>query len=188
MRRALLGTKTALLLSNGVSHSHFDTIQKSIIENGGATSVVATNGQLLRGWGLKEWAQHIAVDALLDEALGIDYDFLVIPGGRRSIEKLRLHDHTKRFLGSFFESKRPVVVVEDALELLIHTQCVDGYEVAGPDVLKESALQCGARWSSESVICSGNLMSGNLSQDNEETFLLAMRDHLKVLAQARLVA
>lgn len=188
MRRSLLGTKTAMLLSNGVSHSHFEKIQKTIVENGGAVNVVATEGQLLRGWGFKEWTQHIAVDALLDEALGIDYDFLVVPGGRRSIEKLRLHDHAKRFLGSFFESKRPIVVVEDALELLLYTGYIASYEVSGPEKYKESVIQQGARWSSEPIICSGNLMSGSLSQDNETEFLSAMCDHLKVLAQARLVA
>lgn len=131
------GTKVAVLVANGFDENNFLSAQKILQETGACVKIISTNQGLVNGWsaheGVEGWGHNYAVDAQLNTALGADYDMLVIPGGQRSLDKLKMTAHTRRFIGSFMTANKPVAVMGDALDIMDHVQVTGGREVSAAD-------------------------------------------------------
>lgn len=129
------GTKVAVLVANGFDESNFLAVQKFLQELDVSVNVVSTNQGLVNGWNESDngWGHNYAVDAQLNAALGADYDAMVIPGGQRSLDKLKMTAHTRRFIGSFMSADKPVAVMGDALDIMGHVQMTGGRKVSAAD-------------------------------------------------------
>lgn len=118
MSKSLLGTKIAILVANGFNQQDFTEIQRSLNTAGANVKVISPDQGLVNGWEGQSWGHHFPVDQALGTALGADFDMLVVPGGTRSMEKLKTTAHTKRFLNSFMTSEKPVALVNESTDLL----------------------------------------------------------------------
>lgn len=125
--------KVAVLVANGFNEQNFLKSQKLLTEIGACVRVVSMNQGLVNGWNddSNGWGHNYAVDVQLNSALSVDYDALVIPGGKRSLEKLKMTAHTRRFIGSFMSANKPVAVMDDALDIMDFVQAVEGRKVSG---------------------------------------------------------
>ncbi len=117
--KTLLGNKVAILAANGFDEADMIAAQRALAAAGATVRLVSSDNGLVNGWDGKGWGHNFPVDAALNTALGVDYDGLVIIGGQRSYDKLKLTAHTKRFIGSFMTAQKPVVAMGDAAEVLI---------------------------------------------------------------------
>lgn len=114
-----LETKTiAILTANGVSQDDVSNIQRSLIQRRNFPKIIGAGAKLITSWDGKAWGHNFAVDVSITEALGVDYDVLIIPGGEKAIEALQETAHTKRILNSFIASERPVLFMSNAKSLL----------------------------------------------------------------------
>ena len=118
MRKTLHGTKIALLVANGFNQQDYTAIQKTMNSAGASLKLVSPDQGLVNGWEGSGWGHHFPVDQQLGTALGADFDILVVPGGQRSMDKLKTTAHTKRFVNSFMVSAKKVVLFSDAVALL----------------------------------------------------------------------
>src|ERR1700760_1574067 len=116
--RSLQGRKVAILVANGFNQQELMLAQRSLLDAGAHARIVSPESGLVHSWADDGWGHNYAIDAQLSEALGADYAMLVVPGGNRSMDKLKLTAHTKRFLGSFLAMQKPVALCGDALMLL----------------------------------------------------------------------
>lgn len=114
----LSGMKLAILAANGFKERDMSVSQKALNAAGANVRVISVDQNLIMGWADGDWGHHYAVDYTLSRALSADYDGLVVPGGVRSLEKLELTQHTKRFIKGFFEAKKPSVFLGDSDRLL----------------------------------------------------------------------
>lgn len=178
MSKPLSGVKVAMLVANGFSQDDMITTQKALIEAGANVRIVSPENGLVNSWDGQGWGHHFAVDAPLGTALSADYAVLVIPGGQRSMEKLNLTAHTKRFVTSFMDADKPVIAIGDALNILILTDNIKGRTVTGPQAMHDVILQAGAKWGDVPVTVDDQLLSGVISEDNKRGFVDAMLAHL----------
>lgn len=175
--RSLAGKKIAFLAANGFREKTLTVLQRALMKEGGVLRIVSPEAGLINGWNGEDWGHHYAIDKNLGEALGTDYHMLIIPGGRRSIEKLNLTAHTRRFVNSFLASSKPVVALDEALTVLLNTENMAGRSVSGPESLRETADRAGVIWSEESVTIDGNVMTGVCLDDcSREKFVDRMLD------------
>ena len=165
MSKSMLGVKVAVLAANGVTQDDLTAVQKALAAEGASLRLISTDQGLVNGWDGRGWGHNFAVDAQLNTALGVDYDCLIIPGGQRSVDKLKLTAHTKRFIGSFMAAHKPVAVMGDALQLMVYTEQLAGRTVGGPEGMKEAAERAGAIWSSDEIVHDHSLMSGDVEQN-----------------------
>ena len=161
MAKALQSQKIAVLMSNGFNENEFLLMQKALIEQGASLRIVSTDSGLVNGWDGKGWGHNFAIDAQLNSALGIDYDAVVIPGGQRSLDKLKLTAHSRRFVGSFLAAMKPVVCMGEAVQLLAQCDHVSGRTVAGPESKKSMVEAAGSTFSSEPMAQDGILLTGD---------------------------
>jgi len=124
--------KVAVLVANGFKQNDLIMAQKMLTDMGADVKIVSVNQGLVNGWDdeAQGWGHNYAVDVHLNGALGVDYDVLVIPGGSRSLEKLKMTAHTRRFINSFMSANKPVAVMGDALNIMDHAEAVGGRQVA----------------------------------------------------------
>jgi protease I len=183
MTKSLQSFKVAVLMANGFNEIEFITIQKALLERGAHLRIVSTDMGLVNGWDGKGWGHNFAVDAPLNTALGIDYDALIVPGGQRSVDKLKLTAHSRRFIGSFLAAMKPVVCMGDAVQLFAHADHLAGRKVSGPLAKKGVAEAAGANFATDPVTADGNLISGDTEGDFASAFVAASCQFLEQATQ-----
>lgn len=159
MQKPLTGMKAAILVANGFNETEMTMFQRGMMEAGAYPRIISVENSLANGWQGTSWGHYFAVDCQLADALSADYDVLVIPGGQRSLDKLKLTAHTRRFIGGFIAAMKPVMLVGDAGLLLAYTGQADGLMMHGPAEIKETMTAAGAIWSEDSPTIHRNIMS-----------------------------
>ncbi len=178
MIKPLTGMKVAVLAANGFNEQHFIAMQKNLLDQGAVLRIISTNQGLVNGWDGVGWGHNFAVDAPLNTALGVDYDALIIVGGERSLDKLKLTAHTRRFIGSFMASEKAVIVMEDALGLMIHTEQLNGRTVAGHDSMRSDCEGSNATWMEGMFHQDGAMLTGSYDDSNKDSYFDMMNDML----------
>lgn len=174
MSKTMIGVKVAVLAANGFDEKDFIAVQRALAEAGATMRIISTDQGLVNGWDGQGWGHNFAVDTQLNNALGVDYDALVIPGGQRSIDKLRLTAHTRRFIGSFMGAMKPVAVMGDALQLMVFAEQLNGKTVSGTEAMEATAIKAGATWQTEAVSMDGALLTGVCDEAGRASFVSTM--------------
>lgn len=110
--------KIALLAASGVSESEMTAIARALAGEKRKATIISPETGLIHSWGEGTWGHCYPSDAKIEVSLGSDYDRLIIPGGRRHVDKLMENAHTRRFVTAMFAMKKPVVVFAEAAEIL----------------------------------------------------------------------
>jgi protease I len=159
MDPVLSGKKICILVASGFSENVFSDIQKSLSGSGAILRTVAPENGLVHGWLDNSWGHYFPVDSQLNEALGSDYDRLIIPGGMRAVEKLKTNLHTRRILRHFFDARKPIIAVEEAIELLTLAEDLNGLEVSAPAPLVQAMKTAGAIISDQNATIDEHLLT-----------------------------
>lgn len=181
MSQALKGMKVAVLVGNGFNESDLIGSQKLLASMGVNVRIVGITTGLVTSWNGAGWGLHFAPDSALSESLSADYDAILIPGGHRSIEKLKLTAHTARFLRGFVEMGKAVVVCDSAVSLLLDMPIMKGRTVAGPEAMRSDIAGCGMEYSDQSYAIDGNLLTKSEDMPAEAMPSLVL-SHLEAFA------
>jgi protease I len=168
MSKTLIGKKIACLVANGFSDSDVIHFQKLASDTGASLKFICPNIGLVSGWTGQTWGMNYAVDKALNESLGADYDYLLVPSGQRSIDKLKISAHTNRFLSSFLSANKPTILFGDALKLLIYNNSLNDCLISGPSELKKQTLDLGGKWSGQEFAIDHALFTSYVTPKNVE--------------------
>ncbi|MGH1377250.1 MAG: DJ-1/PfpI family protein [Alphaproteobacteria bacterium] len=170
INNVIVGKKAAILIETGFCERELLQAQKSLSDIGVDCRLVSTEEYLVKGWNevkgsssssssTSSWGGDYAPDATLDKYVASEYDILVIPGGLRSIAKLKLQDGVKPFVSGFIQSEKPVIAYNQAVELLSFLGMIDGYSIAANSAVCDSVKVNGGRCTSSDFIVSKNLIT-----------------------------
>ncbi|MFH1158249.1 MAG: DJ-1/PfpI family protein [Pseudomonadota bacterium] len=121
MTQRLDGKKALVLVSSGVDETAMSMLQRELLHAGATIKTVGTEPGLVNSWNDKAWGLYFPVDIQISQALGSDFDLLIVPSGARGIRKLSANPHAERILSSFLVARKPVCLMGDAFELLVNT-------------------------------------------------------------------
>lgn len=170
MKKTLQGVKIAVLVANGFSEKDMTLTQQALLYAGATIRLVSMDQGLVNSWNESGWGLNFAADQTLSEALAADYDMLIVPGGQRSVDKLKLTAHTRRFIGGFADAGKPLALFEEAGELLAFAGRAEGHTVTGPDQVKAAAEAAGGFWSEDEFVVSRNLITGRSGEQGSESY------------------
>ncbi len=174
MQKPLLGQKIAVLVANGFNEKDLTVSQKALLSAGADVRIVSMDNGLVNSWNEQGWGLNFAADQALNEALAVDFTMMIVPGGSRSVEKLKLTAHTKRFLNGFMNAKKPVALLGDAVSLLAFSGRGEGLSITGSESVRADAEAAGAKWSEETYEVSDNLITGDSSEQSRMGYVEAM--------------
>ena len=159
-QKPLNGMKAAILVANGFNETEMTMFQRGMMEAGAYPKIISVESSLANGWQGSSWGHYFAVDCQLADALSADYDLLIVPGGQRSLDKLKLTAHTRRFIGGFLAAMKPMMLVGDAGLLLAYTGQASGLMMTSTPEAKAALTEAGAVWSDNSPTIHRALVSG----------------------------
>jgi len=144
MQKPLLGHKIAFLVANGLNETDLISSQKVVQALGADTRIISTDQGLVSSLNESGWGLNFAADQALNTSLAADYSAVIVPGGQRSVDKLQLTAHTRRFIRGFYETNKPVCVINEGKDLLAFAEIDVDVEAANllvvegaPDTLGE---------------------------------------------------
>ena len=144
MTATLVGKSIAILAANGFDENQMTEIQRALTVAKAKFKTIAPENGVVNGWQQDHWGHYFPVDAQIGEALGSDYDFLVIPGGERAMAKLKTNLHTRRIVNHFLEAGKPIAAIGAGVSLLALSGRVAGLTVSAPAEFHEELTAVGA--------------------------------------------
>lgn len=108
MTRKLNGKKIAILVTDGFEESELLQPQEAFEEAGAETFIISPKEGKVKGWKDSDWGQTVRVDVPLAKALPDEYDALLLPGGVKNPDSLRMDKGAVGFVKKFVESGKPI--------------------------------------------------------------------------------
>ena len=179
MDKRLSGKTVAMLVASGFSELEMTDAQKALVVEGARPRVVSPEVGLANGWHEGTWGHNFYVEVKVGDVLPSQYDGLIVPGGRRSMDTLLGNAHARRIVKGMVEAGKPVGLLSEAAELLIAVEAASGRTVASSEGYREQIEAAGGRFSEEPVAIDGNLITtagGEHLPQFIETFLNAIEE------------
>jgi protease I len=161
MTLTLAGKSIAILVANGFDENQMAEIQRALTKAKAVTKTIAPEQGVVNGWQGDGWGHHFPVDVQINEALGSDFNMLVVPGGERAAAKLKDNLHARRIIGHFLEAGKPVAAIGAGTGLLALSNKISGRMVAAPVHAQDELKAAGAALSEEPQEVDLNLLTSN---------------------------
>jgi len=155
----LSGRRVAFLATNGVDESEFAQPWAVITEAGAIAELVSLQPGEIQSISKGEKAGKFKVDRLITDVSARDYDALVLPGGLKNPDTLRMNPAAVDFVRSFMESDKPVGAICHGPWLLVEAGCVKGRTLTSYPSLQTDIRNAGGDWTDRTVITDQKLVT-----------------------------
>ena len=88
-----------------------------------------------------------------------DYDFLVLPGGAKCMEKLRQEPSVLEFIAEWVSQEKTLASICHAAQLLISSRVVEGKDISGYYSIKDDIINAGANYVDAPFVVSENIIT-----------------------------
>ncbi|HEX6732011.1 MAG TPA: type 1 glutamine amidotransferase domain-containing protein [Pyrinomonadaceae bacterium] len=165
MEKKLEGKKVAILVADGFEQVELTEPKKALEEAGATTQIVSPAEGEVQGWNHDEKADKFSVDMPLDRARSDDYDALLLPGGVRNPDQLRMMTRAIEFVDGFFATGKPVAAICHAPWTLIDAEVLKGKTITSWPSLKTDLTNAGATWVDRQVVVDNGLVTSRKPDD-----------------------
>jgi protease I len=109
----------------------------------------------------------IRPDLTIDQADSDDFDALILPGGVRNPDQLRIHDNVIQLIKSFAEQGKPVAAICHGPWLLVEADLLRGRTATSWPSIRTDLRNAGANVVDEAVVTDGNIVTSRKPDDVE---------------------
>ena len=168
------GTTVAVVCADGVEEVELTTPRLALEAAGAAVEVLSPGGALVHAYHYLDPAGAYEADRAVGDADPGAYDFVVVPGGLGSPDKLRTDPAAVDFVRAVANAGKPVGVICHGPWVLIETGMLAGRALACVAALRSDVTNAGATWLDEAV---------HIDEDSSP-LLVSSRNHRTVEAFA----
>lgn len=144
--------RVAILVDDGFEQVEMTKPRAALDEAGAKTVVVSPQKTHVTGWKHDEKGDRFRVDVTIADANPVDYDALLIPGGVRSPDSLRVDNKAMLFVHAFEVAKKPIAAICHGPWILVETDYVRGKRLTSWSSLRTDILNAGGDWVDEPVV------------------------------------
>jgi protease I len=148
----LHGVRVAILVDDGFEQVEMTKPRDALIKAGATTALVSPQKSEVHGWNHDEEGDAFPVDAFVGNANPLEYDALLIPGGVRSPDRLRINNKAVLFVHAVQVAKKPIAAICHGPWLLVETDFVRGRRVTSWPSLRTDVINAGGDWVDEPVV------------------------------------
>jgi protease I len=106
-------------------------------------------------------------DLTIDEALADDFDALILPGGVRNPDTLRVHGNVIDLIRDFDKQGKPIGAICHAPWLLVEAELVRGKRVTSWPSIRTDVRNAGGKIVDEAAVTDGNIVTARKPEDVE---------------------
>ncbi|HEV2835349.1 MAG TPA: type 1 glutamine amidotransferase domain-containing protein [Pyrinomonadaceae bacterium] len=165
MGDGLKGKKIAILVADGFEQEELTGPKEALETAGAEIEIVSPAEGHVQGWNHDNKADKFPVDMPLNLARSDDYDGLLLPGGVRNPDQLRMLTRAIEFVDGFFATHKPVAAICHAPWLLIETNVIKGKTITSWPSLKTDLMNAGAQWVDREVVVDDGLITSRKPAD-----------------------
>ena len=165
MGDALKGKKIAILVADGFEQVELTGPKEALEAAGAEIQIVSPADGEVQGWNHDDKADLFPVDMPLNLARSDDYDALLLPGGVRNPDQLRMMTRAVEFVDGFIATGKPVAAICHAPWLLIETNWIKGKTITSWPSLKSDLINAGAHWVDREVVVDNHLVTSRKPAD-----------------------
>jgi protease I len=159
------GKKIAILVEEAFEQVELTDPRRALDEAGAVTHVVSPRRRTVRAWNHADWGDSIPVDVHLDEADPAQYDAILLPGGVKNPDTLRMNDRAVRFVRHFYDEGKPIASICHGPWLLVEADIVKRRRVTSYPSLKTDLENAGAKWVDEEVVVDKGIITSRKPDD-----------------------
>jgi protease I len=163
--QALHDVTVAILLVDGFEQVELTKPREALNEAGAKTVLVSPQKKHVQGWNKDEKADRFRVDATIVDANPLDYDALLVPGGVRSPDALRVDNKAMLFVHAIEVAKKPIAAIGHGPWVLVETDYVRGKRLTSWPSLRTDILNAGGDWVDEPVVRDERLVTSRKPAD-----------------------
>ena len=163
--KELEGKKVAILVADGFEQSEMVEPRKALDQAGAETVLVSPNDDKVRGWTEGDWGKTFKVDLPLGDAKPDEFDGLLLPGGVKNPDTLRMDEDAVDFVREFFNSGKPVAAICHGPWTLINAGVVQGRKMTSYPSVSIDLKNAGAEWVDEEVVVDNGLVTSRKPSD-----------------------
>lgn len=157
--------RIAILATDGFEESELFEPKKALEEAGAKVDIVSLHTGSIKSWKDKDCGKSIEVNATVDEAEGVQYDALMIPGGVMNPDKLRLNERAVEFVKEFVIDGKSIASICHGPQVLIEAGVAKGKHITSWPSLKTDLINAGAEWEDSEVVCDQHLVTSRSPDD-----------------------
>ena len=128
----------------------------------------------------------IRPDLTVDEANADDFDALILPGGVRNPDQLRLHGNVIALIRAFAEQGKPVGAICHGPRLLVEADLLRGRTATSWPSIRTDLRNAGANVVDEAAVTDGNIVTSR-KPDDVEAFTNALIDLVEAMPEVETI-
>ena len=149
---------------------------REILQKRGAEVVLASlKTDPIQGTIHDDPGKTIKPDLTVDDAISDDFDALVLPGGVRNPDQLRIHGNVIALIARFAEQGKPIGAICHGPWLLVEADLVRDRTVTSWPSIRTDLRNAGAKVVDEPAVTDGNIVTSR-KPDDVEAFTGALID------------
>jgi len=170
------GKRIAVLVTDGFEEVELTDPMRALKEAGARAEIVSPSGGgsngKVKASRHDQPGQEFDVDTPLERADPRSYDALLLPGGVRNPDALRMNEKAVQFVRSFFDESKPVAAICHGPWMVVEAGAAKGRNMTSWPSLKTDIQNAGGTWTDEPVVVDVGLVTSrkpaDLPQFNEK--------------------
>jgi protease I len=153
--------KILMIATDGYEDSELLEPRRILSERGADVTLASLEKGSIKG----DKDASVEVDCTIDEVEAGDYDALVLPGGTKNPDKLRMDQRVVATIRAFAEAGKPIAAICHGPWLLIEADLVRGRRVTGWPSIRTDLRNAGANVVDEEAVTDGNIVTSRKPED-----------------------
>jgi len=160
---------------------------RQILQEGGAEVVLASlNRDPIQATVHDDPGKTIRPDLTVDEANADDFDALILPGGVRNPDQLRMHGNVIALITRFAEQDKPIGAICHGPWLLVEADLLRGRTATSWPSIRTDLRNAGANVVDEAAVTEGNIVTSR-KPDDVAAFTNALIDLIEAMPEVETI-
>jgi protease I len=162
---AIDGRTVAFMATDGVEQVELTEPWDAVEREGGRPVLLSNKDGEIQAVKGMDLADRFPVDGDVGSARADDFDALVLPGGVKNPDSLRMHRGAVDFVRSFIEAGKPVASICHAPWMLVEADAVRGLELTSYPSLRTDIRNAGGSWVDREVVVDRRIVTSRNPND-----------------------
>lgn len=153
--------KILMIATHGYEDSELLDPRRILMERGAEVTLASLETGEIEGDG----GATAKVDCTIGEVEAGDYDALVLPGGTKNPDKLRMNEAVVATIRAFADAGKPIAAICHGPWLLVEADLVRGRRVTGWPSIRTDLRNAGAEVVDAEAVTDGNIVTSRKPED-----------------------
>ena len=168
-------SRTLIVATDGFEEWELFGPRKILMDRGGEVVLASLTLDPIQATVHDDPGKTIRPDLKIDDALADDFDALILPGGLRNPDHLRIHGNVIALIRKFADQKKPIGAICHGPWLLVEADLLRGKTATSWPSIRTDLRNAGAKVVDESAVTDGNIVTSRNPND-VEAFTAAIID------------